>query len=72
MSGDDADSAESTVGVYRPPCEAVENLSDTANYDGLVRRVCPNCRCFFDVGQDSDQVFCGGACEGRHQRGEFL
>jgi len=29
-------------------------------------------RLFFDVEEDSDAVFCSGACEDRHERGVFL
>lgn len=38
----------------------------------LVRRVCPNCRLFFDTGIESESVFCSGACRDRHERGEYL
>lgn len=58
--------------VGRPPCDAVKALTDTANHDGLERRVCPNCRLYFDVGAESAAVFCSGACRKRHNRGEYL
>jgi hypothetical protein len=47
-------------------------MGDVANHDGLERRVCPNCRLFFDTGTESDDVFCGEACRRRHGRGEYL
>lgn len=48
----------------RPPCEEVDHMSDTTdgNHVDLERRVCPNCRLYFDTGADSGQVFCGTAC----------
>jgi hypothetical protein len=46
----------------RPPCDAVEGWSDTANLEGLERRVCPTCRLYFDVGPDSPRVYCGETC----------
>lgn len=58
--------------VERPPCEAAAGMSDTANHEYLERRVCPNCRLFFDTGVDSDAMFCGQACERRHQNGVYL
>lgn len=58
--------------VSRPPCDAVAHMTDTANYDGLERRVCPNCRLYFDTGEGADDVFCGPACRRRHERGEYL
>ena len=51
---------------FHPPCEAVKHMNPTANYRGVERRVCPNCRLFFDAGEDSDTVFCGDACRRRH------
>ena len=57
--------------AYRPPCDAVENWSSRAPWD-LERRVCPNCRYYFDTKATSGQVFCGDACRQRHERGEFL
>jgi hypothetical protein len=56
---------------YRPPSDEVAGLQDESSL-GLDRRVCPNCRLFFDVEEDSDAVFCCGACEDRHERGVFL
>lgn len=58
--------------VGRPPCDAAAGMGDVANHDGLERRVCPNCRLFFDTGEESDGVFCGEACRRRHERGEYL
>lgn len=43
--------------------------------DGAIdveRRVCPNCRLYFDVGADLDTVFCSDACRRRHERGELI
>lgn len=57
---------------YRPPSDAVEHMSDTANHHALERRVCPNCRLFFDTGEESDSVFCSRACEKRHRNGTYL
>jgi hypothetical protein len=56
----------------RPPCDEIQMLYETAPYPELERRVCPNCRLYFDVGEESEQVFCSKACERRHQRGELL
>jgi hypothetical protein len=58
--------------AYRPPCDAVENWSSRAPWDRIERRVCPNCRYYFDTKATSGQVFCGDACRQRHERGEFL
>jgi hypothetical protein len=66
------DRAESTVAVYRPPCEAVKNQSSEAHFDRLERRACPNCRLYFDCEVRSEQVFCSDACRQRHERGEYL
>lgn len=48
----------------RPPHESVAHMSDTVEgkHVDLERRVCPNCRLYFDTGADSGQVFCGTAC----------
>ncbi|WP_254810634.1 hypothetical protein [Natronosalvus amylolyticus] len=56
-------------GEYRPPCEAVGHMGESANYDGLERRVCPTCRLYFDTGEDSDTVFCGTSCRRRYEDG---
>jgi len=58
--------------VGRPPCDVVKGLTDTSHHDGLERRVCPDCRLYFDVGEDSDNVFCSDACRRRYVRGELL
>lgn len=47
-------------------------MSPTANMEGLDRRVCPVCRLYFDVGEDSDAVFCSGACKARYRKGVLL
>lgn len=64
-----------TDGGYRPPCEAVAHMDPTPpnadEYD-LERRACPNCRLYFDVGAETDNVFCSGACRKRHERGELI
>lgn len=60
-------SETTTEDAYRPPCDDVAQMSDTAHYDGLERRVCPACRLFFDVGEDSEETFCSTACEGRYR-----
>ena len=63
-----------TDGGHRPPCEAVENMDPTPP-DGafdLERRVCPNCRLYFDVGASASKVFCSDACRRRHERGELI
>jgi hypothetical protein len=61
---------------YRPPCDAEAHTPPEIPYgddfDGLERRVCPNCRYFFDTGEDSDRVFCGYGCSWRHERGVYL
>lgn len=57
---------------YRPPCEEAEGMGDKPYLYGLDRRVCPNCREFFDVGEESDRVFCSHACGLRHKQGELL
>jgi len=49
----------------RLPCDAVKRLSDTANYEGIERRVCPSCRLYFDVGEEADDVYCGTTCRKR-------
>lgn len=67
-----SDDAQHGRATYRAPCETVRSLSPTANHSGLERRVCPDCRQFFDVGEDSDQVFCSGACERRYRKGVLL
>jgi len=54
----------------RSPCPAVEHMSESANYEGLERRVCPECRLYFDVGEDSETVYCSRACKRRHTRGD--
>lgn len=59
-------------GQHRPPCEAVEHMSPTANYGNLERRVCPNCRLYFDTGEKSAVVFCSRACRERHQQGRLI
>jgi len=46
-------------------------MSPTANYAGLERRVCPNCRLYFDTERDSKTVFCSAACRRRHNTGEL-
>lgn len=56
---------------YRPPSETVAHMDPTANHDGLERRVCPTCRLFFDTGEDSDSVFCGGSCRRRYERWDW-
>jgi len=56
----------------RHPRDGVENWADTNDIDGLERRVCPNCRNYFDCGENSDKVFCSKACEKRHERGEYV
>lgn len=56
----------------RKPYRDAPPWPDTKDVDGLERRVCPNCRNYFDVGVDSDAVFCSTACRKRHERGEFL
>lgn len=61
-----------SVGTYRPPSESQGHLTDTTDLDELERRVCPNCRLFFDVGEETDIVFCGEACRRRHEQGEWL
>lgn len=63
-----------TDGGHRPPCEAVANMDPTppdSAYD-LERRVCPNCRLYFDVGASADKVFCSDACRRRHERDELI
>lgn len=70
-------SDEVDTGTHRPPCEAVAHMQPHAPNDDfnsdfgpeLERRVCPNCRLYFDTGRDSDSVFCGQACRRRHERG---
>lgn len=59
----------------RPPSELVAHMSDEApdefdsDWDGpeLERRVCPDCRLYFDAGEDTDDVYCSGACRSRHR-----
>lgn len=58
--------------VGRPPCQSERALTDTTHHDDLERRVCPDCRLFFDVGSESDAVFCSTACRRRYDRGEFV
>ena len=74
--GDDYEQSELiTDGGYRPPCEAVAHMDPTppnANEYDLERRACPNCRLYFDVGAETDKVFCSGACRKRHERGELI
>lgn len=55
---------------YRPPCDAVLHMRPEAPQGWgpeLERRVCPECRLYFDCGADSDAVFCGDACRQRHE-----
>lgn len=63
-----------TDGGHRAPCEAVENMDPTPpdSFYDLERRVCPNCRLYFDVGASTDKVFCSDACRRRHERGELI
>lgn len=63
-----------TDGGHRAPCEAVENMDPTPpdSFYDLERRVCPNCRLYFDVGASTDKVFCSDACRRRHERGELF
>ncbi len=61
-----------TVGTYRPPCYEMRNFSQESHWEGFDRRVCPNCRLYFDTEEGSATVFCSKACHRRHQRGEFL
>jgi len=56
---------------HRPPADAVDHMDPTAPYEGLERRVCPNCRLYFDTAVESESVFCSGTCRDRHQRGEY-
>ena len=60
--------------VYRPPCEEAGFTDPSIPYpsEDLERRVCPNCRLYFDAAENSDRVFCGYACSWRHERGEYL
>lgn len=65
--------ATGTAVEHRPPCEAVAHMDPEppeGHFD-IERRVCPNCRLYFDVGAESDAVFCSGACEKRHERGVY-
>lgn len=66
------DSEEYGQGTHRPPRDDLVNTSPTANLDGLERRVCPNCRNYFDAGEDSERVFCGSSCRHRHEGGVLL
>jgi len=50
----------------------VSHMSPTANYAGLERRVCPACRLYFDVGKESESVFCSAACRRRHREDELI
>ena len=61
-----------TDGGHRPPCDGVSHMSPTANYAGLERRVCPACRLYFDVGEESESVFCSAACRRRHREDELI
>lgn len=64
---------------HRPPSEAVAHMSPTAPSEDfnsdfgpeLERRVCPNCRGYFDTGAEGDSVFCSTACKRRHEKGEW-
>lgn len=65
------DGAESSAGAYRAPREELSHWPPESPYPDFERRVCPNCRNYFDAHEDSDAVFCGDACRRRHERGEF-
>jgi hypothetical protein len=56
---------------YRPPHDDAAPWTPVSGTDWVERRVCPNCRNYFDTGADSDAVFCGRACRRRHERGEW-
>jgi len=73
-----SDNAVNDTDRFRPPCEAVAHMDPhppTDNFGSdwtgpeLERRVCPNCRLYFDVGAQTDTVFCSDACRRRHERG---
>lgn len=63
---------------YKPPSDSVKHMEPNAPSDDhntgieLERRVCPNCRLYFDTGVESESVFCSTACQYRHKRGEYV
>lgn len=65
--------SESEDADYRPPHPDIDGrMSPTSHLNGLERRVCPNCRLFFDVGEESDDVYCSDACRTRHKAGDLI
>jgi hypothetical protein len=66
------DGAEDGRTIHRPPRDDLDGMSPTANYEGLERRVCPNCRMYFDVGENSEKTFCSDACRHRHEAGVLM
>jgi hypothetical protein len=59
-----------TDGGHRPPCDDVAHMDSAANYEGLERRVCPNCRLYFDTENDSETAFCSATCRQRYGNNE--
>jgi len=72
MPEESAQTTERLTPPERKPYPDAPPWPDTKAVDELERRVCPNCRNYFDVGVGSDAVFCSRACEKRHERGEYL
>ena len=56
---------------HRPPCEAEQNTDPTVDSRLLERRVCPNCRAYWDAAPNSDTWFCSIACRKRHEKGIY-
>lgn len=54
------------------PTLPTDDFGDEWDGPELERRVCPNCRLYFDVGAESDAVFCSDACRRRHESGELI
>lgn len=57
--------------THPPPCPAERNTAPTVESEMLERRVCPNCRNYWDASPNSDTWFCSIACRKRHERGFY-